>query len=108
MSVLFLLYFFPLDQLFDPPRAQQHDVRRGGECDDVDDQAEGERNDALNDGVDGQGTLKVGADEEHIEGFVAEDSAVEHDFVEDHGDADGRGEHRQGAQNGLVLRPHVA
>ena len=47
------LCFFPLDQLFDAHGREQHDVRCGGERDDVDDQAEGERNDALNDGVDG-------------------------------------------------------
>ena len=107
LSVLFL-YFFPLDELFDAPRAKQHDIRRGGEGEDINDEAPGEGNDGLHRRIDGQRALKVGADEEHIEGLVADDPAVEHDLVEQRGNTDGRGKHGNGAQDGLVLRLDVA
>lgn len=108
VGVLCYLCFFSFDQLFDPPRAQQHDIRRGGEGEDINDQAPGEGNDGLHRRIDGQGAFKVRADEEHIEGFIPKDAAVKHHFVKKHGDANGRGEHGQGAQHGLVLCPHVA
>lgn len=108
VGVLCYLCFFPLDELFDAPRAQQHDVRGQGEGEDINDQTEGEGNDALDGGVDGQGAFKVRADEEHIEGFIPKDAAVKHHFVKKHGDANGRGKHGNGAQNGLMLRFHIA
>ena len=107
MSVLFLC-FFALDQLFDPPRAQQHDIRRGGEGEDVNDEAPGEGNDGLHRRIDGQRALKMGADEEHIEGLATDDPAVEHDLVEQCCNADDRGKHGNGAKNGFMFGLDVA
>ena len=107
LSVLFLC-FFPLDELFDAPRAKHHDIRRGGEGEDINDEAPGEGNDGLHRRIDGQRALKMGADEEHIEGLVTDDPAVEHDLVEQRGNTDGCGKHGNGAQDGLVLGLDVA